>query len=268
MDHVEPGELVPLCIDVGEKKAKHSWATMLIKAFMAGAFLAYATTLALVPVAQGLPPLVGALLFPAGFVMVVLLGMELATGNFALLPNCVAARRIGYRELLRNWTWVYIGNLIGSVFYALLFYIAITEAGAVEPGALGKSTVLLAEKKVLSYEAAGLHGWFTAFVKGILCNWMVTLGTVMGFISRSTIGKIAAMWLPIMTFFALGYEHSVVNMFVIPGGMLFGADISIGQWWLWNQIPVTLGNIVGGALFTGLALYALYGRAPAVQPRG
>ncbi|MNV89864.1 putative formate transporter 1 [compost metagenome] len=84
---------------------------------------------------------------------------------------------------------------------------------------------------------------------------MVTLGVVMAFTSKSTAGKIIAMWLPILTFFAQGFEHAVVNMFVIPAGMLLGADVSMGDWWLWNQIPVLIGNFVGGALFTGLMLY-------------
>ena len=84
------------------------------------------------------------------------------------------------------------------------------------------------------------------FFKAVLCNWMVTMGVVMAMTSTSTTGKIVAMWLPIMTFFAQGFEHSVVNMFVIPAGMLFGAHVSLRQWWLWNQIPVTLGNITGG----------------------
>jgi formate/nitrite transporter FocA (FNT family) len=103
--------------------------------------------------------------------------------------------------------------------------------------------------------AVGLRGWETALVKGILCNWMVTLGAVLAMASRSTVGKIVAMWLPIMTFFAQGYEHSIVNMFVIPAGMWFGAPVSLSQWWLWNQIPVTLGNLFSGVVLTGLALY-------------
>jgi len=91
---------------------------------------------------------------------------------------------------------------------------------------------------------------------------MVTLGVVMAMTSQSTMGKIAAMWLPIMTFFAQGFEHSVVNMFAIPAGMLLGAHVSLADWWIWNQIPVTLGNVLGGAIFTGLALYVTYGRTP------
>jgi formate/nitrite transporter FocA (FNT family) len=101
------------------------------------------------------------------------------------------------------------------------------------------------------------------FFKAVLCNWMVTMGVVLAMTSTSTAGKILAMWLPIKTFFAQGFEHSVVNMFVIPAGMFLGADVSITQWWAWNQIPVTLGNIVGGGLLTGLALYFTYGKFPA-----
>src|SRR5690625_2914954 len=84
---------------------------------------------------------------------------------------------------------------------------------------------------------------------------MVTLGAVMAFTSKSTIGKIAAMWIPVFIFFAQGFEHAVVNMFVIPAGMMLGANISMADWWLWNQIPVTIGNFISGFLFTALPLH-------------
>src|SRR5699024_11256235 len=90
-----------------------------------------------------------------------------------------------------------------------------------------------------------------------LCNWMVTTGVVMNFTSKSTIGKIAAMWLPVFIFFAQGFEHAVVNMFVIPAAMMLGADISFSDWWLWNQIPVTIGNFISGFLLTGLTLHVV-----------
>jgi formate/nitrite transporter FocA (FNT family) len=87
---------------------------------------------------------------------------------------------------------------------------------------------------------------------------MVTIGALLALVSRSMIGKVVAMWLPILTFFAQGFEHSIVNMFVIPVGMMFGAPVSLRQWLFWNQLPVTIGKIVSGALCTGLALYATY----------
>jgi formate/nitrite transporter FocA (FNT family) len=91
---------------------------------------------------------------------------------------------------------------------------------------------------------------------------MVTVGALLAMVSKSTIGKVVAMWLPILTFFAQGFEHSIVNMFVIPAGMFLHAPVSISTWWLWNQIPVTLGNILSGSLFTGLALYSTFGSKP------
>ena len=258
MDHVRPGELIELTLAAAISKADLSVKDLLIRSFLAGAILAYATSLALVVVSQGIAPIVAAILFPVGFVMLVLLGLELATGNFALLPVGLAAGKVTPLKLLRNWAWVYVGNLAGSLFYAVLFYLAVTNFNSGSSGALGELFKTAAQKKTLGYMALGLHGWETAFVKGILCNWMVTLGAVLALISRSTIGKIVAMWLPILTFFAQGYEHSIVNMFVIPAGKLFGAPISLGQWWFWNQVPVTLGNIVSGVFLTGLALYFTY----------
>ncbi len=255
MDYVQPAEFLQDALKAAVKKANLPVRDLLLRGFLAGALLAYATSLVMIVLAQGLAPIVGAILFPVGFVMLVLLGLELATGNFALLPAGLAAGQVSFSQLLRNWSWVYAGNLLGSVFYGVLFYLAITNCGASAGGAIGDLLKQAAQKKTLGYMALGLRGWEAAFIKGVLCNWMVTLGAVLALVSRSTVGKIVAMWLPIMTFFAHGYEHSIVNMFVIPAGKLFGAPVSMSQWWVWNQIPVTLGNIVSGALLTGLALY-------------
>jgi formate transporter len=267
MDNIRPAEMVAEMINVAEAKAKLSIRDMLLRGVLAGAFLGFATSLAMVITSQGLPAIVGAAFFPVGFVMLVLLGLELATGNFALLPPALLAGSVGWKQLLRNWLWVYLGNLAGSVGYAILFYLAITNCGANNGGSLGDLVRQAAQKKTLGYMALGPSGWTTAFVKAILCNWMVTVGALLALISRSTIGKIAAMWLPITTFFAQGYEHSIVNMFVIPAGKLLGAPVSISNWWLWNQVPVTLGNILAGALLTGTAIYMTYSsRGPVALP--
>jgi formate transporter len=258
VDHVRPAEMLSEVLRVADSKAKLPIRDMLLRGALAGAFLGFATSLAMVVTAQGLPPIVGAAFFPVGFVMLVLLGLELATGNFALLPPALLAGDIGWRQMLRNWFWVYAGNLAGSMFYALLFYLAITNCGANNGGALGDMVRQAAQKKTLGYMATGAGGWATAFIRAVLCNWMVTVGTLLALVSRSTMGKIAAMWLPITTFFAQGYEHSIVNMFVIPADKLLGAPVSTANWWLWNQVPVTLGNILSGAVFTGMAMYATY----------
>ena len=258
MDYVPPGELLSAALAAASKKAQLSVFEMLVRGFLAGAILAYATSLAFVVLTQGLAPVVAAILFPVGFVILVLLGLELATGNFALLPAGLAAGQVSFPKLLRNWFWVYAGNLAGSLFYGVLFYAVVTNFNSGSSGALGELFKTAAQKKTLGYMSLGFRGWETAFVKGLLCNWMVTLGAVLALVSRSTVGKIVAMWLPILTFFAQGYEHSIVNMFVIPTGKFFGAPVSLSQWWVWNQIPVTLGNIVSGALLTGVALYVTY----------
>jgi len=118
-----------------------------------------------------------------------------------------------------------------------------------------KKIIAVAEGKTLGYAKFGFDGTISAFTSAILCNWMVTLGAVMAFTSTTTIGKVAAIWLPIMTFFALGFEHAIVNMFVIPAGIMLGADVTITDWWMFNEIPVLLGNVMGGMIFTGFALY-------------
>jgi formate/nitrite transporter len=258
MDYVNPPELIVEVLRAARRKSELGVGDMLLRGALAGAFLGFATSLVFVVQTQGVPPIVGALLFPVGFVILVLLGLELATGNFALLPPAVAAGEVTLGRLLRNWGWVYLGNLVGSTGYALLFYLAITNCGTNNGGPLGDLLRAAAQKKTLGYMAAGGAGWATALVKAVLCNWMVTVGALLAMVSRSTIGKIAAMWLPILTFFAQGFEHSIVNMFVIPAGMLLHAPVSFGNWWLWNQIPVTIGNILSGSLFTGLALYSTF----------
>ena len=259
MDYVNPQTLMQETVEVAKKKSTLTITDMLIRGFLSGGLLGFGTSMAVIVTAQGLPPIVGAILFPAGFVTLVLLGLELATGNFAILPAGFMGGEVSFMKVLRNWTWVYLGNLVGCVFYAFLFYLTVTNFGATSSGPVGEMLKAAAQKKTLAYMALGYKGWATAMTKGVLCNWLVTIGALFMLVSRSTIGKIVAIWLPITIFFAQGFEHSVVNMFVIPVGMMFGAPISIRNWFLWNQIPVTIGNIVAGVFFTAAALYVTYG---------
>ena len=233
MSYVKPDAVLDQMVQAGVSKARLAPRDLLVRGFLSGTLLGFATTLAFTATLQTKVGLVGGLVFPVGFVMIVLLGLELVTGNFALLPLAVRERRIGMGDLLGNWGLVFVGNLVGSLFYAWLF------------------TLTVAPDSEMARQ-------LVAVAKAILCNWMVTLGVVMALTSQSTAGKIAAMWLPILTFFAQGFEHSVVNMFAIPAGMMMGAEVSVREWWIWNQIPVTLGNIVGGMLFTGLALHVTH----------
>ncbi|HLH88661.1 MAG TPA: formate/nitrite transporter family protein [Xanthobacteraceae bacterium] len=255
MDYVKPIDVVATMIESARAKLALAPRDLLIRGMLSGALLGAATSLALGAMVSTGQPLVGALIFPVSLVMIVLLGLELVTGSFGLLPLARLEDGIDSKKIIVNWSWVFVGNLIGSIIYGALLAIALTNMGKVAPTGVAAKIVAIAEMKTTGYAAFGAAGWVTAFVKAILCNWLVCLGVVMGMCSKSTIGKIAAIWLPIFTFFAQGFEHAVVNMFIIPTGMLLGAKVSFVDWWLWNQIPVTLGNIVGGFVFTGLALY-------------
>jgi formate/nitrite transporter len=264
---LKPGEITAAMVQAGTAKSRLPPFDLLLRGFLSGALLGFATSLALGAAVQTGQLLVAALVFPVGFVMIVLLGLELVTGSFAVVPLAVLNRSISPSTMLANWPWVFLGNLIGSVFYRALLAIVLTYAGRSAPAGVALRIVELAQAKTTGYAALGAAGMLTVFVKAILCNWMVCLGVVMAMSSTSTIGRIVAAWMPIVVFFAQGFEHSVVNMFVIPTGMMMGAKVSISDWWLWNQIPVTLGNIVGGFLFTGLALYLTYGRSVPASPR-
>jgi formate/nitrite transporter len=268
MDYIKPLDVVRNMIATGTAKAGLSTKDLLIRGFLSGALLGFATSLALTATLQTNVPLVGALVFPAGFVMIVLLGLELVTGSFALVPLAGVTGQRSPAQVAANLGWVFFGNLLGSVVYGLLLYVALTSMGTEAPAGVAAKLVALAEAKTNAYAAHGAAGLITVFVKAVLCNWMVCLGVVMAMTSHSTVGKIVAMWLPVVMFFAQGFEHSVVNMFVIPTGMMMGAKVSVADWWLWNQLPVTAGNIVGGLLFTGLFLYWTYpsGKEAPVAP--
>ncbi len=266
MDSLKPAAIVANMVGAGIAKAALGPFDLLVRGALSGGLLGIATSLAIGATTQTGQPIVGALIFPVGFAMIVLLGLELVTGSFALVPLALLRGRASLGTVATNWVWVFLGNLLGSLLYAALLAIALTTAGRVEPAGVAAGIVRIAELKTTGYAHFGAAGMLTVFVKAVLCNWMVCLGVVLAMGSTSTIGRIAAAWMPILTFFAQGFEHSVVNMFVIPAGMMMGANVGLGDWWLWNQIPVTLGNIVGGLLFTGLALYATYGRGAVASP--
>ncbi|MCM3634750.1 formate/nitrite transporter family protein [Paenibacillus camelliae] len=270
MSYVKPIEVLETMVINGANKANATPLQMLIRGGLGGAILACATTLAFTATAQTGLGLVGALVFPVGFVIIVLLGLELVTGNFALIPLSVLEKKTTSAAMLRNWFYVIIGHLLGCAVYALLYWVSITSIGSNTEHPMIANIISISEAKTLSYKALGMEGLVLVFVKAILCNWMVTLGVVMGLTSKSTIGKITAMWLPILIFFAQGFEHAVVNMFVIPMGMMFGANVSMGDWWIWNQIPVLAGNLIGSVLFTALFLYLSHKPLPSfsqLQPK-
>jgi formate/nitrite transporter len=262
MDYAKPADVGQAMTDLGVNKSALPIRDCLIRGMLSGAILGISTTLAILASIQTGVPLVGALVFPVGFVMIVLSGLELLTGNFAVVPLGLLDRRTRLRQLVSNFVWVFLGNLIGSVLYGVLVYFALPQSGPT--AGVVEKLIAAAQAKTAGYQALGARGMAGAFVKAMLCNWMVTMGVVMGLTSTSTIGKIVGAWLPIFIFFAHGYEHLVVNLFVIPTGMMFGAKATIAQWIVWNLLPVALGNFLGGFLFTGLPYYLTFKKKSAV----
>jgi formate/nitrite transporter FocA (FNT family) len=195
MDSLKPADIVANMVQAGIAKSELGVFDLLVRGALSGALLGFATSLAIGATTQTAQPIVGALIFPVGFVMIVLLGLELVTGSFAIVPLAFLRGRASAGTVLVNWSWVFVGNLLGSLLYAGLLAIALTMAGRVDPAGVAASIVKIAEMKTLGYAHFGMAGLVTVFVKAMLCNWMVCLGVVMAMSSTSTIGRIAGAWM-------------------------------------------------------------------------
>jgi formate/nitrite transporter len=229
----------------------------LIRAFMAGAILALAAVFAITVATKTGSPLVGAMLFPVGFIMLYLMKFDLLTGVFTLVPLALIDRRPGVTvsQVMRNWGLVFVGNFAGALTVAFMMSFILTYGYSVDGGALAEKVSKIGEARTLGYKAHGLDGWFTIFIRGMLCNWMVSMGVVGAMISTSASGKMAAMWMPVMLFFFMGFEHSIVNMFLFPFSMIMGGGFTFSEYILWNELPTALGNLAGGFVLVGLPLY-------------
>lgn len=260
MSYLIPSEFVTKMVDAGESKIFMSTRDTLIRAYMASAILALAAVFAVSMTVQTGSPLIGAILFPVGFCMLYLMGFDLLTGVFVLTPLALIDKRPGVTigGVLRNWGLVFTGNLGGAVTVAIMMSIVFTFGFSVEADAVGKKIAGIGVARTLGYAEHGAAGMLTLFIRGMLCNWMVSMGVVGAMISTSVSGKVIAMWMPIMLFFAMVFEHSVVNMFLFPAALIMGGNFSVMDYIVWNEIPTVLGNLVGGLAFTGLTLYTTH----------
>jgi formate/nitrite transporter len=265
MSYLQPTEFVTKLVDAGEAKIHMGTRDTLIRAFMAGATLALAVIFAITIAVQTGSFLLGALLFPVGFCMLYLMGYDLLTGVFMLVPLALLDKRPGvtFPRMLKCWGLVGLGNLGGALFIAVFGYLNFSMGGTEEINAIGQKMMEVGESRTVGYQEAGLGGWIILFLRGMFCNWMVSMGVVGATISTTVSGKIMAMWMPIIVFFYLGFEHSVVNMFLFPIGLMMGADFTLYQYVVWNEIPTVLGNLVGGLTLVGLALYSTHVRTQA-----
>ena len=269
MSYIAPAEFAARMVDAGESKVFMSTKDTLVRAFMAGAILALAAAFAISITVNSGNPLLGALLFPVGFCMLYLMGFDLLTGVFTLVPLALLDKRPGVTMggVLRNWGLVFIGNFAGAMMVALFMAIIFTTGFSQAPNEIGQKIGVIGEGRTLGYAAAGGAGMLTLFIRAVMCNWMVSTGVVGAMMSNSVPGKVLAMWMPILVFFYLGFEHSIVNMFLFPSGMMLGGEFTWMDYLLWNEIPTVFGNLIGGVTFVGGMLYATHYKAsPARRP--
>ena len=262
MAYLLPSEFAKKMVDAGESKIFMSTRDTVVRAFMAGALLALAAVFAVSITTQTGSPLLGAVLFPVGFCMLYLLGFDLVTGVFMLSPLALIDKRPGVTAggVLRNWGLVFVGNFAGSLLVAFMMSFVFTYGFSAAPGPVGEKLAGIGVARTLGYSQYGMAGWLTIFVRGVLCNWMVSTGVVGAMVSTHVSGKVIAMWMPILVFFYMTFEHSVVNMFLFPAALIMGGAFSIADYLIWNEIPTLLGNVVGGIAFTGLTLYSTHVR--------
>lgn len=252
-----PAQILEKTITVGEQKANLKWWQMLVLGIFAGMFIALAATGATFGNIYG-GKIAGACIFTAGLAMVVVAGSELFTGNNLMLA-ALFDRRIGLVKLLKNWILVFFGNFLGALFVAAI----VTLSGVFGP--VSETVIATANAKV------GIP-FFEAILRGVLCNVLVCIAVWMAFAANTVQGKIAAVFLPVMLFVLCGFEHSVANMFYIPAGMFQGAFTgaaapTILEFLLRNLLPVTIGNLIGGACLVAGGYYLVYHKTTRVEPQ-
>lgn len=255
-----PQEITRLATEAGARKAGLAQAglgKLLFLAGLAGAFIALGGMLSiafgyswpgLAEVAPGWCKVLMGIAFPIGLILVVVLGAELFTGNNAMLIPAFMSRRATVGQVVWNWTVVYVGNFLGAIAFVFLL---VYWCGLLDNPAYGKALSGIATAKVSM-------PWIMVMLKGIGANWLVCLALWLAMAGTSLLEKAFGCWLPVMAFVALGFEHSIANMFFLPAGMLSGADITVGQAIWDNLIPATIGNIIGGALLVGTLHSRLY----------
>src|SRR3954452_19385619 len=260
MSYLVPSEFVTKMVDAGESKIFMSTRDTIIRAYMAGAILALAAAMAVTINVQTGVPIVGAAFFPVGFCMLYLLGFDLLTGVFVLCPLAWIDKRPGVTigGVLRNWSLVFCGNFAGAFTVAVMMAVVSTFGYSTAPDKVGTVIAGIGVGRTLGYAEHGAAGMLTLFIRGVLCNWMVSTGVVGAMISTSVSGKVIAMWMPIMLFFGMTFEHSIVNMFLFPSALIMGGNFSISDYIVWNEIPTVLGNLVGGIASTRLTLYSTH----------
>lgn len=249
------------------KKGTTAVPKLLLLAFIAGCYIAIGTTLA-VTVGGGMAgikasdPGLQAYLFasfgiPFGLCMILVAGGNLLTGDLMIMPVGVLSGTATPRQLAKVWLCSFVGNFLGALFVVGL----LVEVAGLPAGDMQRDFVRAVST------AKALHNFGELFIRGIGCNWMVCMAVWLSFMCNSLTEKLVACWMCVGTFIAIGYSHSVVNMALLPMGLMLDADFAFWEYLVKNLIPVTLGNVIGGQ-FIGLVYFYLYGSTTKAQPQG
>ncbi|KAB8132664.1 formate/nitrite transporter family protein [Gracilibacillus oryzae] len=248
-----PKKTAQIAMENGEKKVHLPITTTIILGFLAGAYISFGFLLD-IRITGNLPEaiwgsmsaFIGGAVFPVGLVFVLIAGGELLTGNMMAVATARFAGKIKTIHVIKNWSIITVSNFVGSIFVAYFFghFLGLTETGPYLD-----ATVSIAAHKI---EASFLE----AFVSGVGANWLVCLAVWLCYSADDVAGKILGIWFPIMAFVAIGFQHVVANMFVIPAAIFAGYF----SWWeyLYNFAAVFLGNAVGGAIFVGCFYWMAY----------
>jgi len=280
IDAYTPAQMAARVEKAGIVKGNLDFLSMFILSIVAGAFIAFGAILYTYvthdsSLSLGLTKLLGGLVFCLGLILVIVAGAELFTGN-NLIVMAYVSRKISLQRLLRNWTIVFCGNLAGSL--AMVFLLSQSGQWTAAGASVGVEALMIANGKVnLTF--------LQALSRGILCNILVCLAVWLCFSGRSVTDKVLAIIFPITAFVALGFEHSVANMYFVPAGLvlkhntqvLSAAEGLLGQvpdlsrltisgFLVRNLLPVSLGNIIGGGLLVGIIYWFVYLRRTAVEP--
>ena len=273
---LNPEELAPALVKWGAAKAQRSSLQLLVLGFLAGAYIGFAAHLATVVGTGdfswlGMKKFFIGAVFSVGLMLVIIPGSELWTGN-TMMTTAFLEKKISFVDMMRNWFWVYIGNLLGSIFLA---WMIVSQTGIMD-GAFGGTALQIASAKISHQVTGHSHNW-AYFFRAVGCNWLVCLAVMMAMSAQDIGGKILGIFFPIMAFVASGFEHVIANMYFIPAGIFAknlpgarsasGLDPAIleqlnwGAMWQNNLLTVTLGNFVGGGLFVGAIYWWLYLRS-------
>ncbi|MBN2335511.1 formate/nitrite transporter family protein [Candidatus Bathyarchaeota archaeon] len=262
MSSKSPAEIAEAMCAAGYKKTTLPIGKMFLLGILAGVYIGFGAQLMTTvkvgladAVGSGFANFLGGAVFSVGLMLVVLGGAELFTGNNLVVTACLSGR-VTFAGLLRNWVVVYMGNFVGSLLLVFIMFNAFYAYR--DPGSMGALAIAVADAKV------NLH-FVEAMCRGIGCNWLVCLAVWLAASAHDTTGKIFACFFPIMAFVAIGLEHSVANMYFIPMGLLLkgvgleaSPQLNWGGFILNNLVPVTIGNLIGGALFVGIVYWYMY----------